>query len=258
MVGSHPLPRSANDADLLEVAFVEQRQVLPAALREELFDPRPADLLPRRTLALAEHHRGPLELHAGLAVHQWLQLCLAGACRHAVGADRPHSLRGLRQALLGLCDELPLVVQLVLLELHVRQCAIPARRCYIRGNAVVVGHLRLHRLFGVEAGHGIRADQMLLREDRLWSDPTGIGKTILHPEDEGYAHESRPLEHEARVGVGDARRHDEGEDQDVEGDEANEEVCEVVVRDLGPSDQSLQDLALEETRHEVAVLLPDC
>mmetsp|Transcript_42740 Transcript_42740/g.110510 ORF Transcript_42740/g.110510 Transcript_42740/m.110510 type:complete len:544 (-) Transcript_42740:150-1781(-) len=253
VVRAHLPAHPANNADMLEVALVDQGQVLATPLRQQLLHASPANALACGALTLAERHRGSVELgllclrlaNAVHASHQRLQL-------HA--SRSAHATIAVIQPLPRLSDELALVVELVLLQLHPRQ--VPLRCHQICGDAVVVHHLRLHRLLRIKGHSRVLADQVMLRPDRARLDPARVREAVLDPEQQRNAHEQRPADDDVRVLVGDAWRQHKGKDANVEGDEANEEVGKVVVRDVRPPYKVLEELALVEEHHQIPVLLP--
>mmetsp|Transcript_122437 Transcript_122437/g.305671 ORF Transcript_122437/g.305671 Transcript_122437/m.305671 type:complete len:285 (-) Transcript_122437:1096-1950(-) len=142
MVGTHSPPCSAYDAYLLEVAFVEQRQVLATALRQNPLHSSTADLLTSCSLALPQYQRCSFQLLSRMAIHQRLQLSLAGPSGHGtIYATHTRTLRVLSESPLRLGDELPLVVEFVLFHFHACKIAFCAGRRKLQRQAVVVSHL---------------------------------------------------------------------------------------------------------------------
>mmetsp|Transcript_37790 Transcript_37790/g.103862 ORF Transcript_37790/g.103862 Transcript_37790/m.103862 type:complete len:214 (+) Transcript_37790:876-1517(+) len=213
MVRAHLPPRPTDHANLLELALREEREILAAPLLQKPLHARPPNALTGGQLALPQRHRGPVQLiqsrHWRLVhVHQWLQL---------LTPDRAVSVEE-AEPLPRLCDKLPLVVELVLLQLETLKVTVRAvgivafsLRQLLR-YGVVVHHLGLDGLVCIESPEGIIADQVVLREDRPPLQPTRISEVVLHPKKQRASHQQRPPNHDPWVVVRNARRQLEGED----------------------------------------------
>mmetsp|Transcript_33475 Transcript_33475/g.104849 ORF Transcript_33475/g.104849 Transcript_33475/m.104849 type:complete len:256 (+) Transcript_33475:536-1303(+) len=192
VVGPHPPPRPADHADLPEVAPFEQGQVFAAALCKQLLHASSADALRRRPLALQQRQGRALQLRLprhrdGAVVRQAADQRLQLGAAHPVATSAP-----LAQPLPRCADELALVVVLRLLEFHSHEAA--ARQTLLvfpilREEPVVVGHLRLNGLLGVEGSGGVVPDDPALGADGARLDPPRICGAVLHPEEQRGAHE---------------------------------------------------------------------
>mmetsp|Transcript_48326 Transcript_48326/g.85066 ORF Transcript_48326/g.85066 Transcript_48326/m.85066 type:complete len:215 (+) Transcript_48326:674-1318(+) len=152
MMRSHLTAGAANHADLLEIALFNKREVLTTSVMQQSLHTCTADAVSCHTLTLPQRQSSTFELlllsswshsicctHVS-GVHQRLQLSAARACS-CIGRDA--TARAIVEALPGLRYQLPLVVELVLLQLQPREVAgaAPLVAHQLFGQVVVVNHL---------------------------------------------------------------------------------------------------------------------